>query len=64
MSESKGEPHDVIQNGRYKGFDGLRGISILLVIVSHLGFWGNFPQYVVDRAIPVFAGMAGVNVFL
>lgn len=50
-------------NSRYKGFDGLRGISIILVIISHLGFWGNFPQYVVDRVIPVFAGMAGVNVF-
>lgn len=50
-------------NSRYKGFDGLRGISIILVIISHLGFWGNFPQEFSDRAIPVFAGIAGVNLF-
>ena len=52
-----------IRNERYKGFDGLRGISILLVINSHLGFWGNFPAAISDRAIPVFAGIAGVNLF-
>ena len=52
-----------IQNQRYKGFDGLRAISILLVINSHLGFWGNFPPAIANRAIPVFAGNAGVNLF-
>lgn len=51
------------RNGRYEGFDGLRGISILLVIISHLGFWSNFPPDIAARVIPVLGANAGVNLF-
>jgi peptidoglycan/LPS O-acetylase OafA/YrhL len=47
------------------GFDGLRAISIMMVLLSHLGFYDNFfqqrPEY--DRFLYLFSGTAGVNIF-
>ncbi len=48
-----------------KGFDGLRSYSILLVIITHLGFAHSFAEgsYLRDRVFYFFSGVAGVNIF-
>ncbi|MBC6997552.1 acyltransferase [Cytophaga sp. FL35] len=61
----KGEPLFLLPKNYIKGFDGLRGISILLVIVTHLGWLesldtlgqgGKKMQF-------LFSGTTGVNIF-
>lgn len=48
-----------------KGFDGLRAFSILVVLLSHLGFYSLFPEsnIVVRKISLLFTGVTGVNVF-
>lgn len=48
-----------------KGFDGLRGISILFVLLSHLGIHNGFMNnsFYKNRVFDLFSGSAGVNVF-
>jgi len=48
-----------------KGFDGLRAISIIMVLLAHLELYSPFferhPQY--GRFIYLFSGVVGVNIF-
>ena len=48
-----------------RGFDGLRGISILFVILNHLGLYQLLPQneFFRLRIWPLFSGVTGVNIF-
>jgi peptidoglycan/LPS O-acetylase OafA/YrhL len=48
-----------------KSFDGLRGISIIFVLLNHLGITLLLPQrnFIMQRVWPLFAGVTGVNIF-
>jgi len=48
-----------------KGFDGLRAISIIFVILNHLGSYLLLPRtnFFQQRVWPLFAGGTGVNIF-
>ncbi len=48
-----------------RGFDGLRGVSILFVIFNHLGIQQLLPQQAFFRLriFPLFSGVTGVNIF-
>ncbi len=48
-----------------KGFDGLRGISIFLVLLTHLAFLDNldFNNYWVKRLLKMISGHTGVVIF-
>ena len=51
--------------GYIRGFDGLRCFSILLVVITHLGVAGHFPEesYWRSNFFYFFSGAAGVNIF-
>ena len=51
--------------GHIRGFDGLRAISIILVIITHLGVYNDLPDqhFVRVRMWPLFSGGTGVNIF-
>ena len=49
-----------------KGFNGLRAVSILLVLITHLGFLDSLAQtysLFAQRVEPLINGIAGVNIF-
>jgi peptidoglycan/LPS O-acetylase OafA/YrhL len=48
-----------------KGYDGLRAVSILMVLVTHLGFTDTLDStaYFTKRLIQLFSGNTGVNIF-
>jgi peptidoglycan/LPS O-acetylase OafA/YrhL len=49
-----------------KGFDGLRGVSILLVLFTHLGLKSSFfpdNEFMQERAWLLFSGYTGVFIF-
>lgn len=48
-----------------KSFDGLRAISILFVLLTHLGVYQMFKvgSYGMDHVFPLFSGEAGVTIF-
>lgn len=47
-----------------KGFDGLRGISILLVVLTHVGLWDRWEtDSFVQNNFNLFSGVAGVMIF-
>ncbi|MFT3885692.1 MAG: acyltransferase family protein [Flavobacteriales bacterium] len=52
-------------SGHIRGFDGLRAISITMVVASHHGLFQLLPHtsFIRDRIIPLFAGVTGVNIF-
>ncbi|MEH6745904.1 MAG: acyltransferase family protein [Maribacter arcticus] len=62
---TKKESLFILPKNYIKGFDGLRGISILLVIITHLGWFENidiFGSY--DRKFKyLLSGTTGVNIF-
>jgi peptidoglycan/LPS O-acetylase OafA/YrhL len=51
--------------GHIRGFDGLRAISIILVIITHLGIYHDLPEhhFIRVRMWPLFSGGTGVNIF-
>lgn len=51
--------------GYIRGFDGLRAISIILVVLTHLGVHEDLPeqQFIRDRLWGLFSGATGVNIF-
>lgn len=49
--------------GYIKGFDGLRAISIVMVLLTHLGWDDNFNPKIKENLSLVFSGTVGVNVF-
>ncbi|MEO5892883.1 MAG: acyltransferase [Ferruginibacter sp.] len=48
-----------------KGFDGVRGVSIILVILNHLGLYMYLPMtfFFQKRVWPLFSGLTGVQIF-
>jgi peptidoglycan/LPS O-acetylase OafA/YrhL len=48
-----------------KGFDALRGISVVLVVITHLGLYHHLPEnaFVRERVWLLFSGSTGVLVF-
>ena len=48
-----------------KGFDGIRGLSILLVISAHAGLTELLPRtsFYTDRLGVLISGRAGVDIF-
>jgi len=48
-----------------KGFDGLRAMSVLMVVLTHLGIREMLPDtpFIKDRLFELFAGVTGVNIF-
>jgi peptidoglycan/LPS O-acetylase OafA/YrhL len=64
-------PNSVLAVGNVKkknyilGFNGLRGISILLVIITHTGVYHYLPDnaYMRENVFYFFSGAAGVNIF-
>jgi peptidoglycan/LPS O-acetylase OafA/YrhL len=48
-----------------KGFDALRGLSVVLVVITHLGFYHHLPEnaFVRERVWLLFSGSTGVLVF-
>lgn len=48
---------------RYRGFDGLRGLSILFVVIGHLGFWSQLPAVGMARKNPVLSNNEDVTLF-
>jgi len=51
--------------GHIRGFDGLRAISVILVLVTHLGVFHALPeqQFIRDRIWRLCSGETGVNIF-
>lgn len=51
--------------GYIKGYDGLRAVSILMVLVTHLGWTDalDSTDYFTKRLIHLFSGNTGVNIF-
>lgn len=54
-----------VSNKYIKGFDGLRGISIIFVLITHLGLFEylELSQYSVKRIVPLVSGGTGVTIF-
>ena len=54
-----------MKQGYIKGFDGLRAISILFVLLTHLGFYGWIQSKGIasTRVITLVNGTTGVNIF-
>lgn len=52
-------------SGYIKGFDGLRAISILFVLMTHLGFYPllSHSEFFTQRVLMLINGTAGVNIF-
>lgn len=48
-----------------KGFDGLRAISILFVILTHLGIYSTLPDtpFIKERLLLLISGTTGVQIF-
>src|SRR5471030_2238740 len=48
-----------------RGYDGLRAISILMVMSSHLGLFSLLPNndYIQNRLWLIISGTTGVNIF-
>jgi peptidoglycan/LPS O-acetylase OafA/YrhL len=47
----------------YRGFDGLRAISVLFVLMAHLGAQQFIPAQYMDRLWPLVSGYTGVRIF-
>ncbi len=47
----------------YRGFDGLRAISVILVLIAHLGVQQMIPTQYVNHAWPLISGYTGVRIF-
>lgn len=52
-------------SGYIKGFDTLRAISILMVLITHLGLYQYFEgnAFLIDRVWHLFSGLTGVQIF-
>jgi len=50
---------------KIKGLDGIRAIAVILVIISHLGFYPKLTELGLwtPSLLPVFSGLAGVHIF-
>ena len=48
-----------------KGFDGLRALSVIFVILTHLGIYGVAASngWLSDRVAPIIGGTTGVQIF-
>ena len=48
-----------------KGFDGLRGVSIIFVLLTHLGFYSLLPNndFIKLRLWQLISGFTGVFIF-
>ena len=56
--------HGQVGTRRFRGFDGLRGIAILLVVVYHVIIASSFPIPALGSLRPLFlAGWTGVDLF-
>jgi peptidoglycan/LPS O-acetylase OafA/YrhL len=61
---AKSPSHGQVETGRFRGFDGLRGIAILMVIVYHGIIASLFPIPALGPLRPLFlAGWTGVDLF-
>ena len=50
---------------KIKGFDGLRALSVIFVILTHLGIYttAQSPGWLPERAAPIISGTTGVQIF-
>ncbi len=50
---------------KIKGFDGLRALSVIFVILTHLGIYSTAQStgWLSDRAAPIISGTTGVQIF-
>lgn len=69
MSPSKHSAEPVVKGiragGHIRGFDGLRGISIIMVILTHYGLSDHLPDdpFIRERLWALCSGTTGVNIF-
>lgn len=54
-----GKPFSLLDQARFPSLDGFRGISIILVIISHIYFMSESR----NPLLTVFSGLFGVNIF-
>ncbi len=59
------KPADLMRDTKYiKGLNGIRAISLFMVLTTHLGIFDNVSgEFFQNRLFNLFSGYAGVNIF-